>query len=133
MAMVADANDPLGLHMQYDHLLQHLWDRYKAYVADKHAEGQIAGHLEDAIRDVSATEFLEWGTDYLNENRVADVFYTDANHGVRLTNLAQVLICPSLDTGVPGALLGDDAVPVTEGRNRPGEANMDEKRPIFQI
>lgn len=104
------------------HLVQHLWDQYCLHLAaeiQKRKEaGQPALDLDAAKRRAPAAGFCKWATAYLLENRVAEGFFIDANHGVRLTNNVAVALCPGLQDDIRGTMQDSKAVQVTEGRSQ---------------
>lgn len=103
------------------HLMQHLWDAYCAHLAEEIEKRREAGKavvtLAEAKQRAPATGFATWATKYLADNRVAESFFIDANHGVRLANNAMVAICPGVE--IRGTMQEAGAVQVTEGRSQP--------------
>lgn len=108
------------------HLMQHLWDAYAAYLQtelDKRAAaGKPTVTLDEAKKKAPATAFAQWATEYLAENRVAESFFIDANHGIKLANNAMVAICPGVE--IRGSMQDSNAVPVMEGRSQPHQEGI---------
>lgn len=110
------------------HLMQHLWDAYCAHLSEhleKRNAAQPPGNqttLATAKAKAPATDFAKWATAYLAENRVAESFFIDANHGVRLSNNAMVAICPGVE--IRGTMQDAGAVEVTHGRSQPHQQGI---------
>lgn len=122
---ISQSADPLG---GSDNLIQHLWDQFvllylKPKIEDMEAQGKPTVDLETAKKKTPATVFLNWAFEYLTNNRVTESFYVEANHGVRLTNGASVVICPG-GGEQRGTMQDSVAIAITEGLDRPGNPQM---------
>lgn len=108
------------------HLMQYLWDAYSLHLKEQLEERQAAGKptvtMEEAKRRAPAINFAQWCTEHLKENRVAESFFIDANHGVRLSNNAMVAICPGVE--IRGTMQDAGAVEVTHGRSQPHQQGI---------
>lgn len=123
-------NDPLGLHAanQSPHLMQYLWDKYLEYLDEEIAKRAANNHgitttdLETAKKRAPATHFVTWASEFLQQNRVVENFFTEGNNGLRLSNGEMVVVCPPGDEiGGEGSMQPSNAVAVTHGHMRPAD------------
>lgn len=108
------------------HLMQHLWDAYVAHLKEeidkRAANGKNPVDLETAKKKAPASDFAVFATSYLKEHRVAEGFFIDANHGIRLGNNAMVAVCPGVE--IRGTMQDAGAVEVTHGRSQPHQQGI---------
>lgn len=102
------------------HLIQYLWDQYSLSLQTTLEERATAGKqtvtLEEAKKKAPATHFADFATRYLEENRVSQSFFIDANHGLLFDNGVTVAVCPGIN--VQGTMQDSGSVAVTEGKDR---------------
>lgn len=108
------------------HLMQHLWDAYVAHLGEqieqRKATGKNVVDLDTAKKKAPATDFAVFATGYLKEHRVAESFFIDANHGIRLGNNVMVAVCPGVE--IRGTMQDAGAVEVTHGRSQPHQQGI---------
>lgn len=111
------------------HIMQYLWDAYclhlKEELEKRQAAGKMTVDLPTAKQKAPATDFARWATEHLAENRVAESFFIDANHGIRLSNNSMVAICPGVE--IRGTMQDSNAIQVTEGRSQPHQEGVTTK------
>jgi hypothetical protein len=104
------------------HLVQFLWDEYKAHLTEeiekRKAEGQPTKELADALPRVPAISFLQWAANYLKENRYSSHLFVDENHAVVLSNQKTFVISPGIP--IRGTMQEAHAVNVSKGESQRG-------------
>lgn len=110
--------DPSGM----PHLMQHLWDRYCDYLQETMQERHAAVPLETAKKKATASAFLVWASNYLQENAVTDSFYVEGNLGIKLGDGSVVTVSPGNEQAQAGRMQQTETVAVTEGKGQPGKS-----------
>lgn len=104
-------------------LMDYLWARYEAHLADRVAErlesGQTSPSAAEALRVAPARDFCAFCSEFLAENYVVEHFPLDSNLGLRLANNDMVALGPNVEE-VQGTMQPSESVAVTEGRGRTG-------------
>jgi hypothetical protein len=102
------------------HILQYLWDAYVRYlqaeISKRRESNKPTVTVEQAVTRAPAIKFVEWAANYLQEHRVVENFYVDANHGIRLSNNDTLVISPG--TNIQGTMQDSGAINVTEGKSQ---------------
>ena len=81
------------------HLMGYLLNAYADYIRAeirKRLEQNLPTiPIEEAMRKSSAERFARWAADHLQENRVAEQFNVDENHGIKLASgVTMADVCP---------------------------------------
>lgn len=99
------------------HLLQHLLDEYvkvlNAQIEERKAAGKPTCTIDEAVAKMPMMKFLQFGKDYLTENRPVQNFFVDENVGLRLSNNANIVVSPGIN--VQGTMQNSGAISVTHG------------------
>lgn len=115
--------DPLldGSSGQHEALLNFLLGRYRQAMEDRNkqlAEEHKRSRAGDPPQIDIAGEldrlqvFINFGTEYLNKHRPVELFYPDANYGIRLDNGESFVVAPPV-ASVRGTMQQSSYAPIT--------------------
>jgi hypothetical protein len=101
----------------HPHLLQYLWDLYVKHLEEMLEEKQRQHvkvvDIETAQKKAPARDFVQWASNYLDNNRAISGFFVDGNHGIKFSDSSRVVVCPTSGDKLHGTMQDSNAVSIT--------------------